>query len=420
MGRTRNGNLSRKRMLCYLLTAVLVLPVFLFGFAPKRHAFADAPAMPAQAPAGALDEQDETIDSEDAFAVLDEAETGATSGEMVEVEPEDDGDEDEDDEEPPDELVFQTDPVMPSNVAAVYGTDVPGLWLEVFNVDGKFFKFTLYGIDDVMNVLHRQLKDEDADYFFRYKLRMLSEREVDFGGKLIFRAPARGEDARITKISTVLHCKGVSYHSRHPRVEQNKVSWLVAMPDWIGFRLDTVKGFEFSVYNAYDTRQKVSYQFETKDVVTDTLLYKVLRKSGVIRIEVPDPKNMIVTITDSKVAKGYQNSPEKPGAIEPFYHFKAIVSSKAWVEAKITYQPGQNFQNMDFYAGEYHRLKDGSNKYHATSTELANCSYRVEGNDVILHIQLPTDEHFGLQYVQQFAVDMNNGTILQYNIYNIY
>ena len=350
----------------------------------------------------------------DAFDTSDSEEPSKSGDAMVEVTEEDD------DEENPAKLVFDKPIVLPTSAAEVFGTNIPGLRLEVHDVDGRFFKITLRGADDLLKVMQEQLKDEDVDYFFRYKLSMNTEHKVDLSGKLIFRVPKRGEEARITKLATSLRCKNLTYKSKHPRIEKNSVSWLVAMPKWIDFSLDKVDGFEFSVYNAYDTRQKIIYNFNTADITTDTLFYKVLRKSGVLRVEVPNALEMILTITDPKLVDGYVNASQKPGAIEPYYHIKAINDAKAWTELKISYQKGQDLNGMDFYAGEYHRLPDDSNKYNATSSPITDCSYKIEGDKLTIRVKLPEECGFGFPYLQQIAIDMNNGTVLQNNIYNIY
>ncbi len=325
-------------------------------------------------------------------------------------------------EETPTPLTFSGPAETPQVAAEVYGTDAPGLRMEVFDVDGSHFKITLYGTGDVLSYMREQLKaaKEDVDYSYRYILQMYGQREVQLKGKIIYREPKRGEDARITKLSSELWCKSTSFKSKHPRIEDNKISWLVSMENWFNFNLDSVSGFDLTIYNAYDTRQKLTYYFDKESVVTDTLLYTSLRKGGTLRLEVPDPQSITVTIMDPKLRDGYKNSPDEPGAIDPFWQVKAIINAKAWVEFILEGQEGQDISSMDFYAGEYHRLKDDSNKYHATSTPVTNCHYSINGNDVVMSMTLPTGIGYNIKYLEQIAVDMNNGTVLKNNIYNIY
>ena len=323
-------------------------------------------------------------------------------------------------EETPTPLTFKLPAVAPEAAAQIYGEDVPGLRMEVFDVDDSHFKFTLYGIGELLSFMQEQLKGEDIDYSFRYDLRMLADREVNLKGKITYRQPKRGEDARITKISSELHCKELSYKSKHPRVEADKLSWLLTMRKWFGFDLDKVEGFEFTIYNAYDTRQKIVYKFDPNAVVTDTLLHTSLRKGGELRVQVHEKNSITLTITDPKLRDGYKNSPDEPGAIDPFWHVQAIINARGWVEAKIEGQDGQDIHNMDFYAGEYHRLKDDSNKYRATSTPVPVKAYKIEGNDVIMSFTVPVEAGLNLKYIEQIAVDMNNGTVLKNNIYNVY
>lgn len=323
-------------------------------------------------------------------------------------------------DETPTPLTFDLPAVPPETIASVYGESMPGLRLEVFDIDGVNFKFTLYGIGDLLSAMQEKLKGEEKDYFFRYQLRTLTEREVSLKGKLIYRSPARGEDAQIAKVSTELHCKELIYHSKHPRVESNKLSWLVGMEKWFQFDLNDIGGFEFTIYNAYDTRQKITYYFDRSVAITDILLHTSLRKGGELLVQVHDGSNLTVTITDPKLRDGYKNSPDEPGAIDPFWQVRAIVNSKQWVEMVVEGQDGQNINEMDYYAGEYHRLKDNSNQYHAEATAVAVKSYSVSGNDVMMSMTVPTEAGMNLKYLQQIAVDMNNGTVLKNNIYNVY
>ncbi len=323
-------------------------------------------------------------------------------------------------EETPTPLTFKAPAVAPETAANVYGTNVPGLRMEVFDVDGSHFKFTLYGIGELLSFMQEQLKGEDINYSFRYSLRMLAVREVNLKGKITYRQPKRGEDVRITKISSELHCKELSYKSKHPRVEADKLSWLLTMKKWFGFDLSKVSGFEFTIYNAYDTRQKIVYNFDTDAVATDTLLHTSLRKGGVLRVQVHDKNSITITITDPKLRDGYKNSPDEPGAIDPFWHVQAIINAKGWVEARIEGKDGQDIHNMDYYAGEYHRLKDDSNQYNATSAEVPVKSYKIDGNDVMMSLTVPSGAGLNLKYLEQIAVDMNNGTVLKNNIYNVY
>ena len=325
-------------------------------------------------------------------------------------------------EETPTPLTFAGPAETPQVAAEVYGTDAPGLQMEVFQVDDSHFKITFYGTGDVLAYMREHLKAarEDVDYSYRYTLQMYGQREVQLKGKIIFREPKRGEDARITSLSSELWCKSIRYKTKHPQIKENKVSWLVNMEDWFNFDLDDVTGFDLTIYNAYDTRQKLTYYFDKESVVTDTLLYTSLRKGGTLRVEVPDSQNITVTIMDPKLRDGYKNSPDEPGAIDPFWQVKAIINAKAWVEFILEGQDGQDINSMDYHAGEYHRLKDNSNQYHATSSPVADCSYHINGNDVVMSMTLPAGIGFNLKYLEQIAVDMNNGTVLKNNIYNIY
>lgn len=323
-------------------------------------------------------------------------------------------------EETPTPLTFDEPFTKPATAAQVYGTDAPGLRLEVFNVDGTHYKFTFYGTGDVLKYMQEHLSGEDIDYFFRYNLEMHAQREIELKGKIIFRKPTRHEAPRVTKLSSELWCKQHVYHSKHPRIETNKISWLVTMPKWFNFDLDSASGFDLTLYNAYDTRQKLVYHFDKDAVVTDTMLHTSLRKGGELRVEVPNPTNLTITITDPKLQDGYKNSPTEPGAIDPLWHAKAIINAKAWAEAKVEGQDGQSIDNMDYYAGLYVRLKDNSNQYHAESSPLSDCQYRVEGNNVIMTLTLPEGTGVNLKYIQRIAVDMNNGTVMQNNIYNVY
>ena len=325
-------------------------------------------------------------------------------------------------EETPTPLTFAAPGETPQIAAEVYGLDTPELRMEVFNVDGNHFKFTLYGTGDLLAHMREQLKaaKEDIDYSYRYVLQMYGQREVQLKGKIIYREPKRGEDARITKLSTELWCKNLHYKSKHPRIDENKISWLVSMQDWFQFDLEEVSGFDLTIYNAYDTRQKVTYYFDKDSVVTDTLLYTSLRKGGTLRLQVHDSNSLTVTIMDPKLRDGYKNSPDEPGAIDPFWQVKAIINAKAWVEFILEGQEGQDINGMDFYAGEYHRLKDDSNKYHATSSPVTDCRYYINGNDVVMTMTLSEGIGVNLKYLEQIAVDMNNGTVLKNNIYNIY
>lgn len=323
-------------------------------------------------------------------------------------------------EETPTPLTFDEPFIKPTTAAQIYGTDAPGLRLEVFHVDDVHYKFTFYGTGDVLAYMQEHLRGEDIDYFFRYNLEMHAQREISLKGKIIFRKPTRHEAPRITKLSSELWCKQHVYHSKHPRIETNKISWLVSMPKWFNFDLADASGFDLTLYNAYDTRQKLVYHFDKDAVVTDTMLHTSLRKGGEMRVEVPDPTHLTVTITDPKLQDGYKNSPAEPGAIDPLWHAKAIINAKAWAEVKVEGKEGQDINSMDYYAGLYVRLKDNSNQYHATSSQLSDCQYRVEGNNVIMSLTLPKDTGANLKYIQKIAVDMNNGTVMQNNIYNVY
>lgn len=279
--------------------------------------------------------------------------------------------------------------------------------MKLFSITDQLFKVTAHGLLDTLDSMQAALGDgEYCTYYYTITMHALNGLELH--GSLRY---APEEPSPVTRISAFARYLRTEHNARATLTESDGISWIVEIPKRLMFNARDISGCTVQIHTTGKNALSLEKKFDAADVLTDDSAVTEINDMCTLRVTVPEQKKLVVSIQDPLLKTGYTNSPDGQGSHSPVWYIKAKISTSLWVEAKLDGRESPTLDdNMQFRAGEYHYLKDGSNKYHAKTFDLSTASYHIDGDTIVMELTVPDELKHDFRKLIWIEITMNNGT----------